>query len=285
MPIKKIKATKLPLLVYIIAIILFILAIYFIFLGVSTWNKYYFNSPAMNSSQLDMNSKLEAKGLPNLNQLTAWSGLFPALFLGLFLILVSIFLLRKKNWARGIAIVISLFVGLISLLITFGNWTNLPYAVIGLVVGIYLLIDKKVRLAFISNKNQRDINKRKKGLKGLGGWLIIIQVVLILNVLSYLIFFLMFLISPTYKDYNVALVFILYLLLVMAIVLNSLVIFLMYKKRKSFLFYAKVFVCYDIVITFLFFNVVLSIANLIQMGAIIYYLKKSIRVKNTFVNR
>jgi hypothetical protein len=285
MPLRKVEAKKLPLGIYTIVIILFILATYFIFLGASFWHEYYFNPSVMNSSQLDMNSKLEAQGLPNLNQLTAWAGLIPALTLSLFIILVGIFLLCKKNWARWILIVISLFFGLISLLITISNWTNLPYAVFGLTMGIYLLISRKVRLAFISNKKQREIKKENQKLSGLGGWLILLQIFFIENALSYLVWIILILVGQIYSSYPQAWILVLFLLSSIAFVLNCYVIFLMYQKRKSFVFYAQVFLYYDIVLTFLLFDIFLSIINLITISIIIYYLKKSRRVNNTFIKK
>jgi hypothetical protein len=281
MLLKKSKVTKLPVGVYVITIILFILAAYFIFLGVSTWNKYYFNPPVMNSSQLEINSKLEAQGLPDLNQLIAWAGLFPALVLSLFITLVGVFLLYKKNWARWTTIVISLFVGLIGLLMTFGNWTNLPYAVIGLAMGIYLLSSRKVKSVFIFNKKRK--KKGKQELRGLGGWLILIQISFISNALSYLFFILLFLLSSVYNTYPRIWILVLSILSIIALVLNLFVLFLMYTKRKSFPIYAEILLFYDVVITFIMFDILNSIINLILMGIIIYYLINSKRVKNTFI--
>ncbi len=280
----KVKIRKLPLLVYAVAIIIFITAVYLIFIGGSIWHKYYFNPPMMNSSQLDMNADLESRGLPNLNHLIAWIGLFPALVLGLFFIFADISLLRRKNWARRTIIVISLIIGSFLLLGIFANWTRILYAIIWIAMGIYLLTSRDVKMFFRKYEGQKYTKKTRQDLKGLGGWLIPVQIVLISSLLSYLIFMVLIFIGQIYKDYAETLILVIFLLYAVAFILNSLVTFLMYKKTKSFLFYAQLFLYYDIVITFFLFNIFSSVVNLIMMGSIVYYLMRSRRIKNTFIN-
>jgi len=291
MPLRKVEEKKLPIGVYVVVIILFILAGYLIFLGISSWHKYYFNPPVMNSSQVsDIKARFEARGLTydeeKLNHTIAWTGLFPGLIVGLFFVFAGISLLRKKNWARKTIIVISLIICLMEIIaiISFTRLREILYAVVGLCVGIYLLFNKKVKLAFIINKKQGNTKKQKKELKGLGGWLILIQIFFISGVISYLIYFILLLFSHVYSDYSRIMILILSLLSVIALVLNGIVILLMYNKRKEFPVYAMILLCCDVIITFFLFNIFISIINLIVNIIIIYCLQKSKRVKNTFVN-
>jgi hypothetical protein len=291
MPLRKVEEKKLPIGVYVVVIILFILAGYLIFLGISSWHKYYFNPPVMNSSQVsDIKARFEARGLTydeeKLNHTIAWTGLFPGLIVGLFFVFAGVSLLRKKNWARKTIIVISLIICLMEIIaiISFTRLREILYAVVGLCVGIYLLFNKKVKLAFIINKKQGNTKKQKKELKGLGGWLILIQIFFISGVISYLIYFILLLFSHVYSDYSRIMILILSLLSVIALVLNGIVILLMYNKRKEFPVYAMILLCCDVIITFFLFNIFISIINLIVNIIIIYCLQKSKRVKNTFVN-
>ena len=290
MPLRKVEEKKLPIGVYVVVIILFILAGYLIFLGISSWHKYYFNPPVMNSSQVsDIKARFEARGLTydeeKLNHTIAWTGLFPGLIVGLFFVFAGVSLLRKKNWARKTIIVISLIICLMEIIaiISFTRLREILYAVVGLCVGIYLLFNKKVKLAFIINKKQGNTKKQKKELKGLGGWLILIQIFFISGVISYLIYFILLLFSHVYSDYSRIMILILSLLSVIALVLNGIVILLMYNKRKEFPVYAMILLCCDVIITFFLFNIFISIINLIVNIIIIYCLQKSKRVKNTFV--
>ncbi|MBS3080468.1 hypothetical protein J4221_03280 [Candidatus Pacearchaeota archaeon] len=131
------KSKSMPVYLIITAILFLIAAIYLIYVGASVWYKYYLHPPSAESSEL-------------VNKLIAWIGLFPALIIGSFMIISDIFLLKRKNWARWVIGIFSLIVGLFNLLGVFANWLRLPYAVIWLTMGVYLLANKRVKDLFIS---------------------------------------------------------------------------------------------------------------------------------------
>ncbi len=134
------KSKPLPIYLIIVALLFLIAAVYLIYVGVTVWYKYYFHPPNLESSEL-------------VNNITAWIGLFPALIIGALMIISDIFLLKRKNWARWTIGIFSLVVGLFTLIGVFANWLRLPYAVIWLAMGIYLLTNKRIKIMFASKKD------------------------------------------------------------------------------------------------------------------------------------
>jgi hypothetical protein len=292
MPKTKEKEIKQPIGIYIVAIIVFILAFYIIIDNTIRLVKSSPSTPYSefnSTSQEQFQSKFDKIGMPfqkvDIGIIDSFTFILFIAF-ALFIFYLGFSLLRKKNWARRVIIIFSLLAGALDLLSIFADWTRVLLTIIELSIGAYLLFSGEIKQYFLGkNKGQTEIKKEKCELKGLGGWLILIQLMVIFSVIYNLI---LVIVLPLALFFDVPLnirFFVILLGSVVGLVLNVIIIFLMYSKRKSFLFYATISLYFDAVLSFLIFDMLSAVVNLILTVIIVDYLNKSYRVKNTFVTK
>lgn len=155
---RPLKKAKLPVPVYIISIILFATAAYLIissFIGI-----YELLTKDIDDMLGDDPKKLEELKLKFENRDIEYSeGMLKTLLvvgivfmeaIGIFIIILGISLLYRKNWARIIVIVLAFIFAAINLIAAlFGDFISLVDFIILTVVAVYLLISKEVKKVYV----------------------------------------------------------------------------------------------------------------------------------------
>tara|TARA_R100001530_G_scaffold103174_1_gene71798 strand:- start:521 stop:892 length:372 start_codon:yes stop_codon:yes gene_type:complete len=118
--------------------------------------------------------------------------------------------------------------------------------------------------------------------KGIGGWLLVPTIELIFSLIGFLFFGILFLLVMfEHRDFESAFFFITYFLMI-GLVFYSL--FLLFKKKSSFPRYAICLFWLKLLVTAGFLSIGEIFGVVVINVVMTFYLLKSKRVKNTFVN-